>query len=338
MKSSVRRQAEKASIPQEAVPSDRIKRPKRWMQAVAISAIALGAIVLVSASANLFMERRERSRITPYGKRVQVAGGSMNVWRSGRPGPTIVLLSGLGTSAPALDFAPLVRELDDYDVVVVEGFGYGYSDMKARPRTVENITSELHEVLSKIEVDEPFILAGHSISGFYTLSYASRYPEEVSAVIGIDPTVPAANASADEPGGGINWGRGLAAAGIARGAILLFPSLAEPAGASHTADELARMRRMAIWNYGNPAVADETARIASNAASLRGVSYPESLPVLDLLASDSVSTIPGWVEKHEDQLRNVQRHEVVVLDGGHYLHWTQSRAMAEKITDFLQRD
>ncbi|HSK47071.1 MAG TPA: alpha/beta hydrolase, partial [Coriobacteriia bacterium] len=72
-----------------------------------------------------------------------------------------------------------------------------------------------------------------------------------------------------------------------------------------------------------------------NAAALRGAKYPDSLPVLDLLATESVRSIPGWVQQHEDQLRNVRRHEVVVLDGPHYLHWTQSKAMAEKITDFL---
>ena len=48
--------------------------------------------------------------------------------------------------------------------------------------------------------------------------------------------------------------------------------------------------------------------------------------------------MPNWVRLHEDQLRNVQHHEVVVLDGGHYLHWTQSKAMADKITAFLDEN
>ena len=92
---------------------------------------------------------------------------------------------------------------------------------------------------------------------------------------------------------------------------------------------------MTIWNFGNAAVADETNRTGSNARALQGVTYPDRLPVLDLLSTDSVATMPNWVQQHEDQLRNVQHHEVVVLDGGHYLHWTQSKAMAEKITAFL---
>ena len=122
----------------------------------------------------------------------------MNVWRNGHAGPTMVLLSGLGTAAPALDFAPLIRQLGAYNVIVVEGFGYGYSDMSARPRTVQNITAELHDALAKLGAPKPYILVGHSIAGFYTLAYAHRYPQEVSAVVGIDPTVPASKAG---PGG-----------------------------------------------------------------------------------------------------------------------------------------
>ena len=92
---------------------------------------------------------------------------------------------------------------------------------------------------------------------------------------------------------------------------------------------------MSIWRFGNAAVSDETNRTGSNAAALHGVTYPDGLPVLDFLSTDSVATIPNWVRMHQDQLRNVQHHEVVVLNGGHYLHWTQSKAMAEKITAFL---
>jgi len=281
------------------------------------------------------MEKREKASTAPYGERVSVEGGSLNVWRNGRPGPTIVLLSGLGTVAPGLDFAPLVRELDDYDVVVVERFGYGYSDMTGPPQTVENVTSELHEALEKVGVEKPYVLVGHSIAGFYTLAYVNRYPDEVSAVIGIDPTVPAAKVDAAEPGNaGINWGRILAVTGVVRTVISIAPGLTEPPGGAYTADELEHMRRMTIWNYGNPATADETARMGSNAAALQGITYPDSLPVLVILAKETVGIMPEWVEQHEDQLRNVQRHEVVVLDGPHYLHWTQSEEMARMIVDF----
>jgi len=313
------------------------RRRHRVAKIIGIVALALVALALVSASANLILTKQEKSRFVPYGQRVSVDGGALNVWRNGHAGPTMVLLSGLGTAAPALDFAPLIRQLGAYNVIVVEGFGYGYSDMSARPRTLQNITAELHDVLAKLGAPKPYILVGHSIAGFYTLSYAHRYPDEVSAVVGIDPTVPAAKAGSGGTSGlpihGV--GAALAASGLVRAAFTLSPGLAEPKGSAYTADERAQIRAMSIWNFGNAAVSDETNRTGSNATALRGVTYPDRLPVLDILSTDSVATLQHWVESHEDQLRNVQHHQVVVLDGEHYLHWTQSKAMAEKITAFL---
>jgi len=252
----------------------------------------------------------------------------------------MVLLSGLGTAAPALDFAPLIRQLRDYNVFVVEGFGYGYSDMSARPRTVQNITSELHDALAKLDAPKPYVLVGHSIAGFYTLSYAHRYPDEVAAVVGIDPNVPALKAGAAGTSGLPFHALGtiLRMSGLVRAAITLSPGLAEPKGDAYTPDERAHIRAMSIWNFGNAAVSDETNRMGSNAAALRAVTYPDRLPVLDFLASEKVATDPNWVQQHEDQLRKVRHHEIVVLDGDHYLHWTQSKAMADKITAFLDAD
>jgi pimeloyl-ACP methyl ester carboxylesterase len=317
----------------------RRRRPRRTLKVTGIIALAALGVTLASTAGNFFLEQHEKSNLAPYGELVEVADGAMNVYRAGTEGAQpLVLLSGLGTTAPALDFAPLIRELDSFDVIVVEGFGYGYSDLSARERTVENISTELHDALSSLDLGRPYVLAGHSIAGFYTLDYANRYPDEVTAVVGIDPTVPLAKAgTASSTGGGINAGRILSAIGLVRTVVWVAPSLADPSSdADFTAAELQRMRTMTSWNYGNAAVDDETARMSSNAAALDGVTYPDNMPVLDLLSSDSVATIPDWLEKHENQLKNVTHHEIVELEGPHYLHWTQSKVMAAKITEFLR--
>jgi pimeloyl-ACP methyl ester carboxylesterase len=324
----------------EGTPGKRRRPFHRTLKTVGVIAIAAVGITLASTAANAFLGQQEKSSTARYGHLVKVAGGALNVYRAGTEGAQpLVLLSGLGTIAPALDFAPLIRELGSYDVVVVEGFGYGYSEMSAPARTVKNISTELHEALSSLDIGKPYVLAGHSIAGFYTLDYANRYPGEVSAVVGIDPTVPASKTDmASFTGGGINVEGMLATVGLVRTVVSVAPSLADPSSDDFTPAELKRMRQMTIWNYGNAAVADETARMGSNAAALHGATYPNDLPVLDFIASDSVATIPHWLETHENQLNNVSHHEIVELEGGHYLHWTQSKAMAKKITTFLQEN
>ena len=117
-----------------------------------IATASLLVIAAVSAIGSSAVSASEKAAIMPYGATVRLAEGDVNVVRTGGAGPTMVLLSGYGTAAPAIDFAPLIRELDEYDVIVIEGFGYGYSDLDVADRSIENITSEIHQVLDKLNV------------------------------------------------------------------------------------------------------------------------------------------------------------------------------------------
>ena len=325
-----------AATDADSVPGRRRPKRRKGLRILAVAVLAAVGLGLASTGANLLLERQERASITPYGERIQISGGAVNVYRNGQPGPPIVLLSGLGTAAPGLDYAPLIRELGDYNVTVVEGFGYGYSDMSASERTNKNINTELHEVLGKLNITRPYTLAGHSIAGFYMLDYANRYPAEVAAVIGIDPTVPKATGGPVEvQSGGLDVARLLSVAGVVRAALAVAPGLGEPDGDAYTPEERERMRLMMSWNFGNQAVADETARIGNNASDLRGVSYPDGLPVLVFVADAGSPEAAAKAETLENLLKNVKRHEIVPLAGGHYLHWTQSPAMAAAIRNFL---
>ena len=319
----------------------RKRRWKRGLRMAGVVALSIAGLLAASTSANLILEQIEKSHTVAYGEKVHLNEGIINVTRTGETGPTVVLLSGLGTPAPGLDFAPLVREMRGFRTVVVEGFGYGLSDMTARPRTVENIAEELHEVLSKLGIRAPYTLMGHSIAGFSTLYYANKYPAEVSAVIGIDPTVPASRMSvggttdpAEAPAADYWWAHAPSTTGLVRWATAV--GFGEPGGGSFTAAERQQMRQIASWNFGNPAVTDETLRMGENAAKLQDLRYPDALPVLYFLSQDTMNQQPDWYGAHERQLANVRRHELVVLGGEHYLHWTQSKAMATKIAEFLR--
>ena len=125
--------------------------------------------------------------------------------------------------------------------------------------------------------------SGHSIAGFTTLHYANKYPEEVSGVIGIDPTVPAANTStaeapapADMPVSGNFWERIPSTTGLVRWAGAL--GLADPAGDGYTTTERDEMRKLLSWNFGNAALTDETNRIGENARSSRTSATPRLFP------------------------------------------------------------
>lgn len=322
-----------ANAPVRRAPRSGSRRWRASVRRIVVGAALIAALLVASGIASAALTAAERQQFARYGETVELEAGQVNVVRTGGPGPTLVLLSGYGTPAPGVDFAPLVRELQAYDVIVIEGFGYGYSDLDVTPRSIENITAEVHETLSAMSVDEPVIMVGHSVGGLYARYYAAAYPDEVSAIIGLDPM--AATVSSFEVGSPSVTERVVQALGLFRWAAALVPDLVQPPGEAFTAEERRRLAVMANWNYGNPAIADEWARIAANSTVAAAQPFAPDRPVLQLLSSDSVATIPGWLPHHEAELEDVATHQLEVLDGGHYLHWTQAPAMARIITDFI---
>ena len=63
----------------------------------------------------------------------------------------------------------------------------------AQPRTVRDLVSELHGLLSAAQVPTPYILVGHSLGGLIELLYARTYSSDVRGIVFVDalsPTLP----------------------------------------------------------------------------------------------------------------------------------------------------
>ena len=75
--------------------------------------IVLGAVALFVLwfVGHQLMSLYEKNKYEAIGQHVEVDGKEMHVYEKGAGDNTIVLLTGLGTAAPALDFEPLVKEL-----------------------------------------------------------------------------------------------------------------------------------------------------------------------------------------------------------------------------------
>ena len=293
---------------------------------VAIPVLAVAA----TAIGNVIATKVEESLFTAYGETVTVDGRAMNVVVSGDGEETIVLLPGLGTAAPALDFQPLIAELQDtYRVVAVEPFGTGLSDQTDVPRTAENITREVHAALQELGIDR-YTLMGHSISGIYALTYTAAYPDEVTAFVGIDSSVP------DQRG----WDEPMPTSTIATLSTLGITRILGAIGGDpyeglpFDADTKDRMQVLSARNAAAPTLLDEMDRAKDNFAAVSGTTFPADLPVL-LFVADEDAEVPGWLELHEAQAASVDHGEVVRIEGGHYLHHTQSPALADRTRTFL---
>lgn len=289
-------------------------------------AATLGTTGIVNAVASA----SEAAELQPYGQLVDVDGKRMNVVVSGEGSETIVLLPGQGTAAPGLDFEPLVAELRDrYRVVVVEPFGYGLSDQTDVPRTSANIADEVHTALQDLGVDR-YVLAGHSITGLYALEYLQRFRSEVTAFIGIDTSVPT------QPGGDqptpTDGLESLKALGILRVLTAIAPD--PTAGLPYDDATKRQLAIIANRNAMTPTLLDEIAHTPDNFRNARSQSFPADLPILMFVVGDDPE-LTDWVPLHEAQLAGIDRSELVLLDGGHYLHHTEAPQMGADIKRFL---
>lgn len=302
-----------------------------------VTLIVLGAIVAVpvlflatTSIANVVATDAEAARITTYGELVPVDGKRMNVVIAGEGDETVVLLPGLGTTAPALDFAPLIDELSgSYRVIAVEPFGTGLSDPTDTERTAANIAREVHEALQFLGV-ERYVLMGHSIAGVYALTYAASYADELVAFVGIDSSVP------DQPGSDEPIPTeaivALSDLGITR---LLSGSAGDPyAGLPFDAQQKEQMGLLSTRNGAAPTLINEMKNAPANFAAVSETTFPRELPVL-LFVRSTDTDVAGWVDLHVSQAATVDNGRVITLEGGHYLHHTLSGRIAQDTAAFL---
>jgi pimeloyl-ACP methyl ester carboxylesterase len=297
------------------------------------------ALLILSTVTHNILKSMEKNKYK-IGQTINIDGKNMQAYVTGQGEKTIVLLSGLGTASPITDFMPLAERLSkDYKVVILEYFGYGFSDTTKKERSNENIVSEIRSALNKLEIRGPYILMPHSISGIYSMYYAINYPNEVEAIIGIDESIPnqtKINKDADmSPNLTL-----LNTTGIIRDITYLLPSADNDMNINnyYSAEQIKVNKMATTWNSVNESVINEFNMVNTNTKELYDVKYPNDLPVLAMLSKDSVDADKEWLPLHEDLISNTVIQKVETLNGGHYLHWTNADKIAEMAKEFINSD
>lgn len=297
---------------------------------IAIATIALLIVIFVATvyTVNVVASNSEQKQIQPYGQTVTVDGKKMNVLIQGSGTQTIVLLPGFGTAAPALDFQPLIAQLSPYyRVVVVEPFGYGLSDVTDKPRTVEQITSEIHAALAQLKIRQ-YVLMGHSIAGIYGLDYVNKYPKEVTAFAGIDTSFPTQPTDVMDT----QTLSLLQTSGFYRFIVKLNPAQIMTPNVDESTKQQIKM--ITLKNMMNANIQSEAQLLPTNFKSVQSLQFPQNLPVIFFLVQNDPE-IKDWIPQHEAQIQSSKYAKIVPLQGTHYLHYTQSKTIATDLRDFL---
>lgn len=263
------------------------------------------------------------------GELVNVNGHNIHVYRQGNTDkPKLVFMSGSGTVAPVYDFKVLYKKLaKNYRIIVIEKFGYGYSDICNSPCDIDTLISIQRQSLEIIGETGPYILAPHSMSGLEAIRWKQKYPHDISAIIGIDMATPLTynNWSEEE----IKKRTRL----MRVATRLKFANvLCQLSNRSLTKDEINQHKLLRKRNAFNICYLNEASEVLTNS---RIVNEGENIicPTL-LFSSNGKQTSKGWLE-NQIEFATLMSAKLICYDCGHYIHHFKSDEMSDEIIRFV---
>ena len=269
--------------------------------------------------------------LTPNGVFAEVLGHKIHVFRAGGENKQkLVFLSGSGTTVPSLDFKILYSKLADrYRIIVIEKYGYGYSDLYEGPCDIDSVVNYQREALRKTGENGPYVLLPHSMSGLEAIRWSQLYPDEVTALIGIDMATPKtyfkwAGGELDKRIATIKKMQKLKKSGL----LDLIPRNKR----GLTKEEIRQQTLLWKRNGMNNCILNEANALLDNTKTVDD-GGKISCPAL-LFVSNGKQVSKGWIED-EREFAEKTNAEIVCYDCGHYMHYFESAKMSEKIQSFV---
>lgn len=309
---------------------------KKVMKVMGIAIIILVVLLLICYVNHKVQSQNEKKLLKPLGTVVNVKNKQMSIYTEGEGAKTLVFMSGGGTCSPILDFKSLYSLLsEEYKIVVIEKFGYGFSDIVDEKRDIDTILEETRAALKKSGIVGPYVLCPHSMSGIEALYWAQKYPNEVSTIIGLDMAVPDAYENYEIDMLTIKLGQFASKVGITR----MIPQIANGDAVkfgtlSDTEKDI--YRAVFYSRTATDTMINEVTHIKENAKVVSNGKMP-NIPIL-MFCSNGNGT--GWNEEtwkniQSKYMSNCASGKMIELDCSHYIHDYKYEKIANEIKIFL---
>jgi hypothetical protein len=263
------------------------------------------------------------------GKLVTINGHKIHVYTDGNAdAPSIVFMSGHCTVAPVYDFKVLYEKLlHNFRVIVIEKYGYGYSDICDFPCDIDTLASIQRQALAALGESGPYILAPHSMSGIEAIRWKQKFPNEVSAIIGIDMATPLSFSVWTE-----QQIKKTVRLMKVLGGLKLASILSSVSDLSLTEDELKQHKLLKKRNTFNICCINEAKEILKNAKTV-GEDGNIQCPML-LFSSNGQDQEREWVENQQKFALSMGAR-LICYDCSHYIHHFKSDEMSKEIVAFV---
>ena len=268
-------------------------------------------------------------------KMIAIDGRSLQVSCTGVGPVTLLILSGSNILFPGLEYAPLADALSPwYSVLIPSKFGYGHSGLTDAPRDVDTVVEEYRGVLAALERPLPVVLAAHSMGFLEALNWARKYPEEVSALVGLDPAVPQVYQHMEletvhrrlEDLHRSSWKRGLLFRLTSRALLRRFP-----------ASERRELAPAARRNFVSVVWVNEARDLPRSIRQVQQEGPPASVPALFLVSNGKGTPLPQeeWRMCARTYLSAFSVSSLHLLDLPHDLYRFRPQELADTMHRFL---
>ena len=281
---------------------------------------------------------KEKSLISqPLGDMIEVDGGKMCIFTEGSGEHTIVFMSGYGTPSPILDFKPLYDKLsDDYRIVVVEKFGYGFSDETDMSRDVDTMLKQTREALQGAGIEAPYILCPHSASGIEAMYWAQTYPEEIEGITALDIAIPGYHEESGDSIFADKAMRFIVNSGMIR--LANVEDFGWCVGTSYLTEEENEIYKALIYSRrGSKTMVHEAECCKKNMQIITDNGAPD-VPMLFFISKQQAKIqFPNDPDKYLQLYRNYtdNKQEYIDIDCGHYVHIYEPDFIADEIKKFI---
>ncbi|MBV7390837.1 MULTISPECIES: alpha/beta fold hydrolase [Enterococcus] len=273
------------------------------------------------------------------GKMVTVNQHQMHIFTAGDGDKTFVFMAGSGTAAPTIDFKPLWQILaKKYRIVVIEKAGYGWSEATTVSRDLATMLEESREALHLANIQAPFILVPHSMSGLEALYWGQKYPTEVQAIIGLDPAVPAAYEKLKIPSKtNLKISKTLINLGVHRPFMkLVAKNVWKKRGTSLSSEDFQRYVDCYKESLFSSDVINEVLTVRENVAICQKGEVPKDIPVYYFISDGKeIGLKEDWRPTLIAYLAQFETSKYLLLDCGHYVHGERPEEIAEEIESFI---
>jgi len=305
-----------------------------------IAGLLLLCLIFATINHN-YRLHKEKKQFPPPGKMVKVNGHKLHVYSKGKGTATLVFLPGHGTSSPTVDFKPLWhRLLNNYRIAVVERPGYGWSEGSKSPRDVDTMLEETRNALHLAGESSPCVLFPHSMAGLEALRWAQKYPQEVRAIVGLDPLVPeVVEKSLKLPSKArLLFMSVISRLGLSRfmpdaDAEKMFPLLQSDQLSSEDKKQYMAMVYKSAYTKN---MLHEIDCLQKNAQKVQAEGIPLDTPVCFFISEGSDVDAPGWREILTDYVLKTKCGKYRHLNCGHYLHHYRAELIAKEASDFIK--